>query len=78
MSLNGMHRLMPRPTTEHRPADQCCPNCGAPATRNILHCEYCQTPFDDTTKGIDIYALCDFDPETERMVNGKVRTYADL
>lgn len=42
---------------------QCCPNCGAPATRNILHCEYCRTEFDDSTKGIDIYALCDFDPE---------------
>jgi len=42
---------------------QCCPSCGAPATRNILHCEYCRTDFDDSTEGIDIYALCDFDPE---------------
>lgn len=56
---------------------QCCPNCGAPATRNILHCEYCRTQFSDSTPGIDIYALCDFDPETERMVNGKIRSYLD-
>lgn len=46
-----------------RLSHQCCPNCGAPATRNILHCEYCRTEFDDSTKGIDLYALCDYDPE---------------
>lgn len=46
---------------------QCCPNCGAPATRNVLHCEYCRTEFGDSTPGINIYALCDFDPETERI-----------
>lgn len=56
---------------------QCCPNCGAPATRNVLHCEYCRTQFSDSTPGIDIYTLCDFDPETERMVNGKIRSYLD-
>jgi len=62
----------------HGEPDQCCPNCGGPATRNVLHCEYCKTEFDDCTPGIDVYALCDFDPETECMVNGKVRSYADL
>lgn len=59
------------------PRPQCCPQCGAPATRNLLHCEYCRTEFDDSTPGINIYALCDFDPETERMVNGKIRSYLD-
>ena len=43
----------------------------------MLHCEYCRTQFSDSTPGINIYALCDFDPETERMLNGKIRSYLD-
>jgi hypothetical protein len=68
MSVNGAFRLRPPAVCGHqRTVSQCCPNCGAPATRNVLHCEYCRTEFDDSTPGINIYALCDFDPETERI-----------
>ena len=63
MSFSGIAQLMPRRPVARSPISQCCPNCGAPATRNVLHCEYCLTQFTDATPGVDIYALCDFDPE---------------